>query len=83
MDNVTVEKNSIIEDSVIGNDVYFGGQILSEENVKSMVKGKPVIVDKFGAVIGDKVIANEVIITPGCKIWPNKEIKGEIKNDII
>jgi NDP-sugar pyrophosphorylase family protein len=82
MDNVTIEKNSVIEDSVIGNGVYFGGQILSEENVKSMVKGKPVIVKKLGAVLADDVIADDVIINPGCKIWPNKELKGEIKEDV-
>ncbi|MBL7147540.1 MAG: NTP transferase domain-containing protein [Nanoarchaeota archaeon] len=82
MDNVTIEKNSVIEDSVIGNDVYFGGSILSEENVKSMVKGKPVVVKKLGAVLGDNVIANDVIVNPGCKIWPSKEIKGEVKEDV-
>ena len=83
MDNVTIEKNSVIEDSVIGSNVYFGGRILSEENVKSMIKGKPVIVKKLGAILSDNVIANDVIIKPGCKIWPNKEIKGEIKEDVM
>jgi bifunctional UDP-N-acetylglucosamine pyrophosphorylase/glucosamine-1-phosphate N-acetyltransferase len=82
MDNVTIERNSVIEDSVIGNDVYFGGQIIAEENVKSVVKGKPVIVNRLGAVLGDNVIADGVIINPGCKIWPNKEIKGGIKEDV-
>ena len=82
MDGVTIEKNSVIEDSVIGNDVYFGGQILSEENVKSVVMGKQVVVKKLGAVLGDNVVANDVVINPGCKIWPNKEIKGEVKGDI-
>jgi len=82
-DNVTIEKNSLIEDSIIGNDVYFSGKILSEENVKSMVNGKLAVVKKLGGILGDKVIANEVIINPGCKIWPNKEIKGLIEEDII
>ena len=81
-DNVTIEKNSVIEDSVIGNDVYFGGQIYSEENVTSFVKGKAVVVKKLGGIIGDNVIANDVIINPGCKIWPNKEIRGEVKEDL-
>lgn len=83
MDDVTVEKNSVIENSIIGNDVYFGGQIIAEENVKSMVKKKPVVVEKLGGVIGDNVIANDVTIEPGCKIWPDKEIKGVIKEDVI
>ncbi len=82
MDNVTIEKNSVVEDSVIGNEVYFGGQMLSEENVKTMVKGKPVVVKKLGGIIGDNVIADDVIIGPGCKIWPNKRIKGEVKEDV-
>lgn len=81
-DNVTIEKNSRIEDSIIGNDVYFGGQIYSEENVTSFVKGKPVVVKKLGGIVGDNVIANDVIINPGCKIWPGKEIKGEVKEDV-
>jgi len=81
-DNVTIEKNSKIEDSVVGNDVYFGGQIDSEENVTSFVKGKPVVVKKLGGILGDNVIANDVIINPGCKIWPGKKIKGEVKEDV-
>lgn len=82
MDDVTIEKNSKIEDSVIGNNVYFGGQIYSEENVKTRVKGKPVVVKKLGGVIGDNVIANGVTVNPGCKIWPDKEVRGEVKEDL-
>jgi len=82
MDNVTIEKNSKIEEAVIGNNVYFGGRIDSEENVKTVVKGKPVVVKKLGGIIGDNVIANDVLINPGCKIWPNKEIKGEVREDV-
>lgn len=82
MDNVTIEKNSEIEDSIIGQGVYFSGKIFSEENVKSMVKGKAVVVKRLGGILGDNVIAKDVIINPGCKVWPNKEIKGEIKEDV-
>ena len=82
LDEVTIEKKSVIEDSIIGNNVYFGGQIYSEENVTSFVKGKPVVVKKLGGIVGDNVIANDVIINPGCKIWPGKEIKGEVKEDV-
>ena len=82
MDGVTIEKNSKIEDSVIGNNVYFGGQIYSEENVKTIVKGKPVVVKKLGGILGDNVVGNGVTVNPGCKIWPDKEIRGEVKEDL-
>ena len=32
--------------------------------------------------MGDNVVVRDVIINPGCKIWPNKEIKGEVKEDV-
>lgn len=82
-DDVTIEKNSVIEDSIIGNSVYFGGKIFSEENVISIVKKKPVNAGRLGGVIGDNVIAKDVIIKPGCKVWPNKEIAGKINEDVI
>jgi len=68
MDNTIIGKNSVVDDSIIGENVRFSGKIIS--------------IGKAGAIIGDNVNADSVVIYPGCKIWPNKRISGEIKDDI-
>ena len=83
MDGSIVDKDSDVEDSVIGENVYFKGSAKSEKNVMSVVKGKQILVEKLGAIIADNVVAKEVNIKPGCKIWPNKKINGKIDTDII
>jgi len=83
MDNTTIEDKSIIEDSIIGENVNFSGKIISENNVYSLVKNKKIKVDRLGAIIADNVRAEDVEINPGCKIWPNKKISGKIAKDII
>ena len=82
MDNSTIETGSIIENSIIGESVYFKGTAKSKTNAVSMIKEKPISAGTLGAIIGDNVIAEDVNITPGCKIWPNRSISGEIKKDI-
>ncbi|MBW2984627.1 NTP transferase domain-containing protein [Candidatus Woesearchaeota archaeon] len=83
MDDSIIEKGSIVRDSIIGEDVYFKGKIISKNNAISIVKNKKIKAPKLGAVIGDKVKAENVIIKPGVKIWPNKRIKNKtIKADI-
>ena len=83
MDNSNIEKNSVVEESIIGENVYFNGKIVSEDNVYSVVKDKKIKVDKLGAIIGDNVRADGVEIKPGSKIWPNKKIKGKIDDDVV
>ena len=69
MDNSVIDEGYIIENSVVGENVYFSGKIKSK---------------KFGAIIADNVKAKNVIINSGCKIWPNKAISNKIiKNDLI
>ena len=82
MDNSIIEKGSVVEDSVIGENVYFSGMAKSLINTVSIINGKPVNAGKLGAIIGENVKAKSVIIWPGCKIWPNKTINGDIKNDL-
>jgi len=82
MDNAIIEKNSSVEDSIIGENSRFNGKIISKSGIYSAVKGKKVKVGKLGAIIGDNVNVNDAVIEPGCKIWPNKKISGEIKNDV-
>jgi len=82
MDDSIVDEDSVVEDSVIGENVYFKGKVKSDKNIKSLVKGKPVLVEKLGTIIADNVVAKGVDIKPGCKIWPNKKISGKIGNDI-
>ena len=82
MDNVTIDKDSIVEDSIIGENVHFNGKIIAKNNIYSIVKDKKINVESLGAIIGDNVKANNVTINAGCKIWPNKSIKGEINHDI-
>ena len=84
MDNSVIDKNSIVEDSVIGENVYFSGKIKSKNNAASIVNGKEIKIDKFGAVIGDNVKARHMVINAGCKIWPNKIISNKtIIKDLI
>jgi len=83
MDHSIINKNSVVEDSIIGDNVNFSGKIISGKNVYSTVKNKKIKVDRMGAIIADNVIAKAVEIAPGCKIWPNKKISGKIVKDII
>jgi UDP-N-acetylglucosamine diphosphorylase / glucose-1-phosphate thymidylyltransferase / UDP-N-acetylgalactosamine diphosphorylase / glucosamine-1-phosphate N-acetyltransferase / galactosamine-1-phosphate N-acetyltransferase len=82
MDNSIITKDSIVEDSIIGENVNFDGKAISKKNAYSTVKNKKIKVDRLGAILADNVKAENVIIHPGCKIWPNKRIQGEIKNDV-
>jgi len=82
MNNVTIDKGSIVEDSIIGNNVDFNGKIIAKNHIYSIVKDKKIKVDRLGAIIADNVKTYNVTIKAGCKIWPNKNIKGEIKRDI-
>jgi len=82
MNNTIIVKNSIIEDSIIGENVYFNGKIITKNNVYSVVKKNKIKIDKLGAIIADNVKANNVTINPGCKIWPNKKITGNINHDV-
>ena len=82
MNNTTVDKGSIVQDSIIGENVYFKGAIIAKNNVYSIVKGKKIKVDRLGAIIADNVKANNVVISAGCKIWPNEIVRGKINHDI-
>jgi len=84
MDNTVIEKGSIVEDSIIGENVHFKGKIIAKNNVCSRVKDAKIKVGRLGAVIGDNVNAKNVIINAGCKIWPSKKIKNRtIESDIL
>ena len=84
MDSTTIDKGSIVEDSVIGENVYFNGKIVSKNNVYSNVKNKKIKVRSLGAIVSDNVRAKNVIINAGCKIWPNKSISNKtIKEDLM
>ena len=84
MDSAIIDKNSVVEDSVIGENVYFSGIILAEDNTFSIIKYKKIKVDRLGAIIGDNSKLINVVISSGCKICPNKKIKNEIiKHDVL
>lgn len=80
-DDSIIEKHSVIENSVIGDNVKFSGIIMAEKIAKSKVKNMFVDVKNIGAIIGNKVTADNVIIKAGSKIWPNLKIKGKIQGD--
>lgn len=83
MDNAVVDHGSIVQDSVIGENSYFRGKIISKSNTFSLVKGKRINAGRFGAVIGDNSEAADVSVSAGCKIWPNKSIANKIiKQDV-
>ena len=84
MDNSIIEKDSIVKDSVIGENVCFRGKINSTGNSSSFVNGKIIKTGRFGAVIGDNAFVKNVVILPGSKIWPAKRIINQtIAKDII
>ena len=83
MDNATIGKGSVVRDSVIGDNVYFKGKILSKNNALSITKNKKIKAGRLGAIIADNANAKNVVIEPGCKIWPNKSISNTtIRKDI-
>lgn len=83
-DNTTVEKDSVIEDSIIGNNVYFSGKAVSKAVSRSAVKDKKIKAGRLGAIIADNVKMDNVTINPGSKIWPNKSVSNaEIKGDLV
>jgi len=81
MRNTKISVDSVIEDSIIGENVNFDGIAMSSD-AKSIVKGKAIDAGRMGAIIGDNVTAVKVYIKPGCKIWPNQKITGEINGDL-
>lgn len=83
MDNCIVEGGSEIRDSVLADNVHFSGTALSGDNVKSKVNGNDVTVTRMGAVLADNVIADNVLLKPGCKIWPGRVVTGKISGDVV
>lgn len=81
MDNTIIERGSIVRDSIIGENVRFSG-IIKSGLTNVMVKDKRFKL-KAGAVIGDNVCAENVVIYPGVRIWPGKKIRGEVRKDVI
>ncbi len=82
MDNTIIEKNALVENSIIGSGCIFSGMVKSADCI-SIVRGKEVKVKNFGSAIGDNVIAKNVRVKPGIKIWPNRKIQGTIASDIM
>ena len=84
MDGAIIDEGSVIEDSIIGENVHFSGKIRSGSNACSMVSGSKISIGRFGAVVGDNVEAQKVIIAPGCKIWPGKKLSNQtIRKDML
>jgi len=69
MSGTTIEKGSLVKDSIFGEKVYFSGEIESNNGI--------------GAFIGDGVKASDVSISSGCRIWPYKRIKGDVTKDVM
>ncbi len=83
MDNSIIDKDSVIENSIIGENVHFKGKAFAKTNVFSVIKNKKIKVEKLGAIIADNVEAIGVVVNAGCKIWPYKKISNKIiKKDV-
>ena len=80
MDNATIEKGSVVKDSIIGENVRFSGTIKSGPSLVK-INGRKIRL-RMGAIIGDNVIAENAIIYPGVRIWPGKRITGVVKKDV-
>jgi len=83
MDNSIVEKDSIVEHSVIGENVHFSGTAKSGKNIELSVNGKSIRVPVIGAIIGDNCKIRNVEIKQGCRINPGKIIADKkIERDV-
>lgn len=78
MDKTIIDKDSVVEDSIIGENAYFNGRIDSRNNAYSSVNGKKINAGRLGAIISDNVKAKNVVIKAGCRIWPNKSVSKRI-----
>jgi len=83
MNNTIIEAGSVVDRSVVGERVKFKGEIKIKKKTVSWVKGVQVNAGEFGAVVGDGVSAREVVVMPGCKIWPEKKVRGLIERDVM
>ncbi|MBS3125955.1 NTP transferase domain-containing protein [Candidatus Woesearchaeota archaeon] len=83
MHSTLIEEGSVVEDSVIGSHVFFNGKALAGENVRVAVKGKEIRVPRLGAIVGDYVKAERVVLRPGVKIGARKMVRDEINGDVL
>jgi len=69
MDNCIISPKSIIEDSILAEDVYFNGRAKSSK-VAIMVNGKRLVINKLGSVIASNSIISKTL-KPGTMLKPN------------
>jgi NDP-sugar pyrophosphorylase family protein len=83
--NDKISHHNVILDSIIGENVWFGGYsgtanvLLDRQNVKYQIDDTLVNtgMDHFGAVVGDNsAVGASVIILPGRKIQPSSTIQA-------
>ena len=83
MDNTNVMEGSIVENSVIGENVFFKGIAKKGAPAKSFVKNRYIDVPALGAIMGDNSTITDSNISPGSKIWPDKKvIREDVNKDI-
>ena len=84
MDNTFIDEGSFIEDSVLGENVYFKGTIKSQKNVHLAANNKKAKIVKFGAIIGDNSKLFNVSVAAGCVIFNDKVARNaHIKHSIL
>ena len=76
MDNTRIE-DSVIEDSVIGNNVYFRGIVKSAKNITKTINNRKVVIERIGCIIGDNANMVDVRIESGAMIWPGRKITNK------
>lgn len=83
--NTQIAHHNVILDSVIGENVWFGGYsgtanvLLTRKNIKFMIDDKLVDtgIDHFGAVVGNNcAVGAAVIILPGRQVPTNTQIQA-------
>ena len=83
MDKTIIDKNTIVEDSVIGENVHFKGKILAKNKIFLLINNRKIQVGRLGAIVGDNSKLVDVDIKAGCIISPNKKIKNKkIEHDV-
>lgn len=82
-DKTIIDKDSTVEDSIIGENAYFKGKIITKNNIHTIVNTKKIKVGKLGAIVGDNCKLVDVVINAGCKVSPGKFIKNKnIEHDV-
>jgi len=80
-DNVTIESGSLLQDSILGDNVRFHGIALSGQ--ATVMVGDKKVEGEMGCIIGDGCVLERVEVKPGALIWPKKKKTDAILEGVV